>query len=229
MGGMGGGLQMQQPKPPSGDKNTHFRTRLCEQFMKEGQCRYGTNCTFAHGQSELRNSSFQGGAQKPMGGMQRPQPPAPQGAQKRPLDGQNPPEVKRPRIEPPPEQETLPEEGKGMDVDALKKRFEVLQQEANRFARDTGHSVALFAVGGFYSDMADVTDFNADAYIVDLKGKDNAPIAPNLKVSVIKYGTGGVSKQLVARGEIVRFISARGGKALTDMYTAAANNDNPSA
>jgi hypothetical protein len=52
-GGMGpgpmGGGPMGGPKGGPGDKGAHFRTRLCEQFMKEGQCRYGTTCTFAHG------------------------------------------------------------------------------------------------------------------------------------------------------------------------------------
>lgn len=101
--------------------------------------------------------------------------------------------------------------------------------QANRFARDTGHSVALFSVGGLYSDMDEVVDLNGDSYIVDVKHKDNTPVAQNLKVAVLKYGTGGVAKQLITRAEIVKFISARGSKALTDMYNAAVNNDNPSA
>lgn len=101
--------------------------------------------------------------------------------------------------------------------------------QANRFARDTGHSVAIFSVGGLWSDMDEVTDPEGDRYIVDIKHKDNTPVAANFKVSVLKYGTGGVAKQLITRNEIVRFVSARGSKALTDMYTAAANNDNPSA
>lgn len=70
--------------------------------------------------------------------MQRPQPPAPQGAQKRPLDGQNTAEVKRPRVEAvaPPDQESLPEEGKSLDAESIKRRFEALQQEV-RFGRQT--------------------------------------------------------------------------------------------
>lgn len=234
MGGMGV-MPMQQPKPPSGDKNAHFRTRLCEQFMKEGQCRYGTTCTFAHGQHELRGFGGQGGAQKPMGTMPRqPQPPAPQGGQKRPLDGQDSMDMKRPRVElvTPPAQESLPDQATSMDLDALKQRYQALQQEANRFARDTGHSVAIFSVGGVYTDLED-TPSNAtypeEHFIAEVKAKDNTPVSPNLKVAVLKYGTGGVAKQLVTRGEIVKFISARGVKAMVDMHAAAAANDNPSA
>lgn len=68
-----------------------------------------------------------------VGGMQRPQPPAPQGAQKRPLEDQNSTEVKRPRtdVAVPPAFETLPEEGKTMDLETLSRRFEALRQEVN--------------------------------------------------------------------------------------------------
>lgn len=60
-----GAMPMQQPpKPPAPDKNAHFRTRLCEQFMKEGQCRYGDTCTFAHGQQQLRGFQNQAGAKQ---------------------------------------------------------------------------------------------------------------------------------------------------------------------
>lgn len=48
------------------------------------------------------------------------------------MDSQNQAaDSKRPRIEvvTPPAQESLPEEGKGLDVEALKKRFEALEQE----------------------------------------------------------------------------------------------------
>jgi hypothetical protein len=46
--GGGGGMGM-APANAGGSKDQHWRTRLCEQFMKEGTCRYGNNCTFAHG------------------------------------------------------------------------------------------------------------------------------------------------------------------------------------
>lgn len=52
---MGGGMGM-QPRPPAGgagggggEKSGHWRTRLCDQFMQTGSCRYGDKCTFAHG------------------------------------------------------------------------------------------------------------------------------------------------------------------------------------
>jgi hypothetical protein len=55
------------------------------------------------------------------------------GAQKRPLDGAGGNmEQKRARMEGPvvpPEMESLPQEGSSMDLEALKRRFEALQQE----------------------------------------------------------------------------------------------------
>eukprot|EP00882_Tetradesmus_deserticola_P015214 GHRQ01016203.1.p1 GENE.GHRQ01016203.1~~GHRQ01016203.1.p1 ORF type:complete len:193 (+),score=87.77 GHRQ01016203.1:48-626(+) len=151
------------------------------------------------------------------------------GSQKRPLDGAGGnSEQKRARMEPvvPPEQESLPQEGSSMDMDALKRRFEALQQEANRFARDTGHSVAIFTVGGVISDMEDVTDFAGDCYVLDVKDKNNHPVQQGLKVAVLKYGTGGVSKQLTTRGEIVKFVSARGSKAMLELHAFSGEEQN---
>jgi hypothetical protein len=234
------------------------------------------------------------------------------GAQKRPLDGPGGNmEQKRARMEPvvPPEQESLPQEGASMDLDALKRRFEALQQEvrwcflcfacvfsclvvwllgerrlhlwcwlgccddpgsdavcdalwqmlqkcmfacnaysavatapttlvalllsiaasflqANRFARDTGHSVAIFTVGGVFSDMEDVTDPAGDLYALDVKDKNNSPVQQGLKVTVLKYGTGGVSKQLATRGEIVKFVSARGSKAMQELHAFSREEQN---
>lgn len=96
--------------------------------------------------------------------------------------------------------------------------------QANLFARDTGHSVAVFSVGGMITDIEDTEGVEQSSYIATVKNKDNTLVAPNLKTTVLKYGTGGVSKQLVGRIEIVKFISARGNKALADMYIAANNN-----
>jgi hypothetical protein len=39
----------QQPRRP-----WNFKTRLCRQFTETGKCRFGANCTFAHGADELR-------------------------------------------------------------------------------------------------------------------------------------------------------------------------------
>lgn len=33
----------------------NYKTSLCINFTQKGQCRYQENCTFAHGQDELRN------------------------------------------------------------------------------------------------------------------------------------------------------------------------------
>lgn len=101
--------------------------------------------------------------------------------------------------------------------------------QANRFARDTGHSVAIFTVGGLISNMDDVADFHQDNYCVDVKGKDNQLVAPGLKVAVLKYGTGGVAKQLTTRGEIIKFVSARGSKALGELYAQSKESENASA
>jgi hypothetical protein len=57
------------------------------------------------------------------------------GAQKRPLDGAGGNmDQKRARMEGPvvpPEMESLPQEGSSMDLEALKRRFEALQQEVS--------------------------------------------------------------------------------------------------
>jgi hypothetical protein len=90
--------------------------------------------------------------------------------------------------------------------------------QANRFARDTGHSVAIFTVGGVFTDMDDITDFTGDSYVVDAKDKNNSLVQQGLKVAVLKYGTGGVSQQLTTRGEIVKFVSARGNKAMQELH-----------
>jgi len=34
--------------------NMMKKTRLCQEFMTTGVCKYGDKCTFAHGQHELR-------------------------------------------------------------------------------------------------------------------------------------------------------------------------------
>jgi len=33
---------------------SNFKTQLCKFFEKEGKCKFGKNCQFAHGESELR-------------------------------------------------------------------------------------------------------------------------------------------------------------------------------
>ncbi|KAI8817971.1 eIF4-gamma/eIF5/eIF2-epsilon-domain-containing protein [Fimicolochytrium jonesii] len=38
----------------SASQNPLFKTRLCERFEVEGTCPYGSRCTFAHGQADLR-------------------------------------------------------------------------------------------------------------------------------------------------------------------------------
>lgn len=93
--------------------------------------------------------------------------------------------------------------------------------QANRFARDTGHTVALFTVGGVFSSDDDTTDMADEQYLADVKNKDNSLVQQGMKVAVLKYGTGGVARQLVTRGEIVKFVAARGTKALAEMHASA--------
>ena len=45
------------------------KTRLCQEFVSSGTCKYGARCTFAHGEVELRPSvSVAGGAEVNVGG-----------------------------------------------------------------------------------------------------------------------------------------------------------------
>ncbi|KAI9017449.1 eIF4-gamma/eIF5/eIF2-epsilon-domain-containing protein [Gaertneriomyces semiglobifer] len=45
---------LQRPQPDH-SSNPLYKTRLCERFETEGHCPYGSRCTFAHGQVELRD------------------------------------------------------------------------------------------------------------------------------------------------------------------------------
>jgi len=53
---------MNQHQQPPQNNNPLYKTRLCERFMNEHYCQYGSKCTFAHGPEELR------GRQNDMGG-----------------------------------------------------------------------------------------------------------------------------------------------------------------
>jgi len=53
------------------ERGDAHKTRLCSEFMNTGRCRYGSTCTFAHGQHELR----QPGGSMPPPGMDRRAPP----------------------------------------------------------------------------------------------------------------------------------------------------------
>ncbi len=49
LGGVGGVAER------SGVRTTAFKSRLCTRFMQKGECSYGPNCHFAHGQDDLQN------------------------------------------------------------------------------------------------------------------------------------------------------------------------------
>lgn len=50
-----------------------------------------------------------------------------------------------------------------------------------------------------------------------------APLLPprGVKLAVLKYGTGGVAAQIAARPEIVKFMCARGTRAIVDLHNAS--------
>lgn len=89
---------------------------------------------------------------------------------------------------------------------------------------ETGHTVAIFTVGGIISETPESTadDYEGETYV---KGV-NAASLPDLKLSVLKYGTGGVCKQLTTRPEIVKFVCARGTKALSEIAAQDSINFN---
>ncbi|KAF7723412.1 nudix (nucleoside diphosphate linked moiety X)-type motif 2 [Apophysomyces ossiformis] len=47
-------LQRSRSAPQDNSANPLYKTRLCERFETEGDCPYGSKCTFAHGITELR-------------------------------------------------------------------------------------------------------------------------------------------------------------------------------
>lgn len=44
---------MQRPQIERGPPDRYFRTQICQRW-REGTCRYGAACTFAHGEEALR-------------------------------------------------------------------------------------------------------------------------------------------------------------------------------
>lgn len=96
--------------------------------------------------------------------------------------------------------------------------FALLQ--ANAFARDTGYSVALFAVGGVLTDEPDSLE-DASCCLASVKTKVTDIAMPgNAKAVVLKYASGGVANSLITRGEISKFVVQRGAKALGEMYVS---------
>lgn len=228
-GAMGMGMAMGMGDKPKGAMH---KTRLCERFMETQICPYGDKCTFAHGHHELRapgGNRLQGAGniQNRLGGMGS-MPTAgatnvTSGGKRTHEEGASM-EVKRQKVSvQPPPQERLPDQG-SMDLGELQKRFHQLKEEANSFAADTGHSVAMFTIGGILSDQNDSSadDFSEEAYVKST----NSSNFPRLKLAVLKYGSGGVAKQLTVRPEIVKFVCARGTKALSEMAQNAEGNIN---
>ena len=33
----------------------NYKTQMCKYFVQEGVCKFGNNCSYSHGQNELRN------------------------------------------------------------------------------------------------------------------------------------------------------------------------------
>merc|ERR1712160_2105 len=65
-------MDYDRPQFNNDQNNDRFKTALCRNFMEQGNCSYGDNCRFAHGDQELRPAP-QGGFQQQggMGGGQR--------------------------------------------------------------------------------------------------------------------------------------------------------------
>jgi hypothetical protein len=93
--------------------------------------------------------------------------------------------------------------------------------QANRFARETGFSVALFSVGGIHTDSPDTMDDPACCLSTVKKDAEPSKGQPVLKVAVLKHATGGVAGTLITRGEITKFVAQRGVKAISDLSAQA--------
>jgi hypothetical protein len=91
--------------------------------------------------------------------------------------------------------------------------------QANKFARDTGYSVAIFSVGGIYDTDYPESMEDPACCIAPCVTKQGGT-EPDLKVAVLKYATGGVASNLITRGEITKFVAQRGVKAIADMYAS---------
>jgi hypothetical protein len=91
--------------------------------------------------------------------------------------------------------------------------------QVNRFARDTGYSVAIFSVGGIY-DTEHPESMEDPACCIAPCVTKNGPTEEGLKVAVLKYATGGVASNLITRGEITKFVAQRGVKAIADMFVS---------
>jgi len=66
--GQGHGDGGNEPRHDKEVKESFKKTRLCQEFMNTGNCRYGAKCTFAHGQHELRPHGGGGPDHGPHGG-----------------------------------------------------------------------------------------------------------------------------------------------------------------
>lgn len=117
----------------------------------------------------------------------------------------------------PPAQESFPD--RETSLQEVQNRFTQLQQEVNRFARDTGYSVAIFSVGGIY-DTEHPESMEDPACCIAPCVTKNGPTEEGLKVAVLKYATGGVASNLITRGEITKFVAQRGVKAIADMFVS---------
>lgn len=80
--------------------------------------------------------------------------------------------------------------------------------------------MALFTVGGSFTERPDTMD-DPHLCLASVKPKEYEE-PDGLKVAVLKYGTGGVANNLITRGEITKFVSQRGVKALSELRAAAA-------
>ena len=51
--------QNEQPEMDDGDENfvSYYKTQICQNWLETSQCRFGNECTFAHGPYELNGKA----------------------------------------------------------------------------------------------------------------------------------------------------------------------------
>lgn len=93
--------------------------------------------------------------------------------------------------------------------------------QVNRFALETGFSVALYGIGGTFTDQADAEGGGVDPCIATVRNKGGGLAGPaDFKVAVLTHGTGSVATALVERAEISKFVSGRGVKDMAALQAA---------
>ena len=84
--------------------------------------------------------------------------------------------------------------------------------------------MALFGVGGVLTEHTG--DVDQVVTLAEVKAKDSSySVDPNMRAAVLKHATGGVAAQLISRAEIIKFVSQRGAKALSEIAANPADQE----